>query len=133
MYQSNFPVKTQFFIRNSISVVKQKSFRLRLTLCAFQQATQCNIMIMSSLFNIGKQQGCNDPLCHTVSFVSLVERHTLYILLWLEYKINKKVIKIKTNYKIWKCFLTFCCMIIAILLIISVIAINIHVKTFNLY
>jgi len=34
-------------------------------MCAFQQVTQCDTVIMSFLFNIDKQ-GYNDLLCHTV-------------------------------------------------------------------
>ncbi|KYN00586.1 hypothetical protein ALC62_08636, partial [Cyphomyrmex costatus] len=44
--------------------------------CAFQQATRCDTVIISSLFNIGEQQGRTDTLCHTVSCVSFVGRHS---------------------------------------------------------
>jgi len=37
---------------------------------AFQQATQCNTVIMSSLFNISKQRGYNNSLCYYVLCVS---------------------------------------------------------------
>ena len=56
-------------------------------------ATQCDTVIIS-LFNIGKQEGCNDPLCHTVSFVACWKA---YILSESACQLRKSIIKMSPD------------------------------------
>jgi len=44
---------------------------------AFQHKAQCTIAIISSLFNIGKQQRYYNSLCYIVLFVSLAGKYVL--------------------------------------------------------